>query len=86
MTDEKRPQNRVTISRGGNVPARKVHPETGETDRSFAQPNPAIEHPTPTPKAHASETDAQQALEKHSKEGRSYKQDVPPDGDDSQED
>jgi hypothetical protein len=82
--NDKRSQNRVTISRGGETPARKVDPETGATDRSFAQPNPAVEHPTPTPKAHASEADARKALAENSTKGRSY-EDVPTDGDDSQD-
>jgi len=65
--------NKITISRGGDVPARKINPESGQTDRSFAQPNPTIEHPEPAPKVHASEQDETQALEKNSKLGRKYK-------------
>lgn len=66
----KQPENKVTISRGGDVPSRKVNPETGKTDRSFAQPSPVVAHPQPTPKAHASEEDAREALAKHSKLGK----------------
>lgn len=82
-TSNDKPENRVTISRGGSVPSRKVNPETGKTDRSFAQPNPAVEHPQVTPKAHASEDAARKALEANSKMGRQYDEDDSADGDDS---
>lgn len=77
--------NKVTISRGGNVPARKVVPESGKTDRSFAQPNPSVEHPQVTPKAHASENAARKALEANSKLGKSYNEDDSADGDAGQD-
>lgn len=83
-TSNNKPDNRVTISRGGNVPSRKVNPETGKTDRSFAQPNPAVEHPQINPKAHASEDAARKALEANSKMGKTYDEDGSADGDSSQ--
>ena len=86
----KQPENKVTISRGGDVPSRKVNPETGKTDRSFAQPSPVVSHPPITPKAHASEEDAREALAKHSKMGGGKKpvkqEDDAADGDDREQD
>ena len=69
-------RNRATISRGGDTPARRVNPETGETDRSFAQPNPAIHEEEVTPKAHASEQDENEAITENSKLGRDYSEDA----------
>lgn len=74
-TNGNKPKNNISISRSGDVPARKVNAETGETDRSFAQPNPAVEHNTPTPKAHASQQDEAEALENNSTLGRKYPND-----------
>lgn len=69
-------RNRATISRGGDTPARKIDPDTGAADRSFAQPNPAIQQEEVTPKAHASEQDKNEAIKKNSKLGRDYKEDA----------
>lgn len=70
--------NKVTISRSGsdNVAPRKVDPDTGRTDRSFAQPNPAISHPTPKANDQASAADQVDALEQNSRRGRSYRNPV----------
>lgn len=65
--------NRPVISRGNASPAH-VNSD-GYADRSFAQPNPAIAHDTITPKAHASEDSANEAVTKHSKNRRSYVKD-----------
>ncbi len=70
--DGTRLTNKVVISRGGNVPARKINLETGETDRSFAQPNPTVKHVEPEAKVHASEQDKSKALEDNSKLGRKH--------------
>lgn len=80
--------NKVTISRSGgeNVAPRKVDPDTGKTDRSFAQPNPSVQHPAPQAKDHATAADAVEALERNSRQGRSYSNPVVDDaldGDDS---
>lgn len=74
-TNSNKLKNNISISRGGDVPARKINAETGETDRSFAQPNPAVEHQDPAPKAHASQKDEAEALEKNSILGRKYPND-----------
>ena len=66
---------KITIARSGdNVAPRKVDPDSGKAERSFAQPNPNIEHDTPQPKAHASAEDAVRALEENSTQGRSYRE------------
>lgn len=69
-----KPQNNVTVSKSSAAP-RKINPESGQVDRSFAQPNPAIEQPKVEPKAHASAQDEVEALEKNSEQGRDYKND-----------
>jgi hypothetical protein len=73
---KKKPKNSVTISRGGDVPPRKIDPATGITDRSFAQPNPVTPPTNPAPKTHASAEEAVEALERHSQKGRSFTQEV----------
>ena len=73
--DGKKPKNRVTISKGGDVAPRQVNPDTGKVDRSFAQPNPVAPHSDITPKAHASAADEVEALTKNSTENREYTQD-----------
>ena len=71
--DGEKPKNRITISRGGDVPARKLSEQVGgEVDRSFAQPNPALPASEVKPKVHASEQDEAQALNENSQEGRRY--------------
>lgn len=71
--DGKKPSNKVVISKSGDGPAHKVDPDSGIVDRSFAQPNPSIEHAPVEPKAHASAQDEVEALNKNSKQGRDYK-------------
>jgi len=73
---KEKPKNRITISRGGETPPRKIDPATGKTDRSFAQPNPVTPPVTPTPKTHASAEEAVEALERNSKLGRSFTQEI----------
>ena len=68
-----KPKNNVTISKGGAA-ERKVNPDTGETSRSFAQPNPLSPPKEVEAKAHASAQDEVEALSKNSTTGRSYKQ------------
>ncbi len=70
-----KPANRVTISKGGETPARKVNPATGETDRSFAQPNPSVPPREVQPKAHAGVEDEIEALNANSTHGNTYSQD-----------
>ena len=70
---QKKLKNNITVSRSGEVLARKIDAETGKADRSFAQPNPAIPHPEVKPKAHASEEEAMEALKRNSKKGRDYR-------------
>lgn len=70
--DGKKPKNRITISRGGEVPARKINPAGGEADRSFAQPNPAVPERKIEPKVHANMNDEAKAMSKNSKLGKNY--------------
>jgi hypothetical protein len=72
--DGKKPRNRVTISKSGEAVA-KVDPETGVTDRSFAQPNPAVPQRKVEPKAHANAQDEVEALNQNSTQGRTYSPD-----------
>ena len=76
-----KPKNRIAISKGGDTPARQVNPDTGTTDRSFAQPNPTIPQREVEPKAHANAQDEVEALNKNSTQDRTYSQD----GDDQDE-
>jgi hypothetical protein len=69
--DGKKPRNRITISKSGETIA-KVDPETGATDRSFAQPNPAVPQREVEPKAHAGAQDEVEALNENSTKGRTY--------------
>lgn len=69
-----KPQNRVTISKGGEAPARQVDPDSGKIDRSFAQPNPAMPAREVEPKAHANAQEEVESLNKNSVEGRDYTQ------------
>ena len=72
FSEGKKPENKITISRGGDVPARKLDTTTGKVDRSFAQPSPTVEQPVVVPKVHANKEDAAEALEKNSKKKRKY--------------
>jgi len=65
-----KPENKVTISRSSGEP-HKVNPDTKRVDRSFAQPNPALD-PQVEPKAHANAQDEVEALNDNSKQGRKY--------------
>jgi len=67
-----KPENKITISKSGDVPARKLNTTTKQTDRSFAQPSPTVEQPVVVPKVHANKQDAAEALEKNSKKKRKY--------------
>jgi len=67
-----KPKNRITISKGGDVPPRRINADTGRQDRSFAQPNPAKPLPEVEKKAHATAQDEVEALSKNSKKGRKY--------------
>lgn len=69
-----KPKNNITISKGG-VAERRINPDTGETDRSFAQPNPNITQREVEPKAHASAQEEVEALNENSTEGRTYVED-----------
>lgn len=83
--DGQKPKNRITISKGGDVPARKLSEQVGgEVDRSFAQPNPALPARDVEPKVHASEHDAAEALSKNSQEGRNYDEQGEGDNNDSE--
>ena len=79
---------KVTISKSGTdqVAPRKVDPDTGKTDRSFAQPNPTIQHNNPSPRPHATAADAVEALEKNSTQGRQYRNPVVDDALDGEDD
>lgn len=79
-SDGQKPKNRITISKGGDVPARSVDPETGRQDRSFAQPNPSVPQREVEPKAHASAQDEVEALNENSTQNRDYSQDEDEDG------
>lgn len=72
--DNEKPSNRVTISKGSETPPRKVNPDTGETDRSFAQPSPSMPPREVKPKAHASVEDEIEALNSNSTQGNTYSQ------------
>lgn len=63
-----KPKNNITIGHGtDDVAPKSLDADTGKTaSRSFAQPNPAIEHPEPTPKAHASEEEEKDAIKRNS--------------------
>jgi hypothetical protein len=74
-------RNRITISRGGDVPPQRVTANGHEVDRSFAQPNPEIQQEEIQPRAHASEDAEKAALEKNSKKGRRYKNGKAPETD-----
>lgn len=81
--NNKKQDNRVTISKGGDTPPLKVDPDTGETDRSFAQPNPSIPPREVTPQAHASVEDEIEALNSNSTRGQIYLQEE--DADDTED-
>ena len=83
--DGKKPKNRITISKGGETAARQVNPDTGTTDRSFAQPNPAVSQPEVEAKAHANAQDEVEALNKNSTKGRTYSPEEDEDGDENTE-
>ena len=70
--DGEKPQNKVTISKSGAVPARRVDPDTGASDRSFAQPNPVLPPEEIAPKAHASAAEEVEALNRNSSRGKNY--------------
>lgn len=72
--DGKKPKNRITISKSGEGDARHIDPDSGKTDRSFAQPNPAVTQREVEPKAHASAQDQVEALNENSSEGHTYSQ------------
>ena len=57
--------NNITISKG-SAPPRKVNTLTGETDRSYAQPNPTSAVEPIEPKAHASVVDEERAIRENS--------------------
>jgi len=71
----KKPKNNITISKSSAVP-RKIDPDTGKTDRSFAQPNPAVEQPAIEATNHASAQDEVEALNQNSKSKRKYTREV----------
>lgn len=73
--DGEKPKNHISISKGGDVPTRKIDPETGKTDRSFAQPNPALPQSKIEPKTHANVEDEAEALNNNSTQGRDYTRD-----------
>jgi len=64
--NQKQQKHSITLSKGGDVPARKINPTTSATDRSFAQPSEATPQPVVTPKVHASETSEAEAVRKNS--------------------
>ncbi|MHA1962529.1 MAG: hypothetical protein ACW99U_20190 [Candidatus Thorarchaeota archaeon] len=64
-----KPKNKITISKSSAVP-RKIDPDTGTTDRSFAQPNPVNPPEKVTPRVHASKKDEEEAIERNVIEGR----------------
>lgn len=66
-----KPKNRITISKGGETPARQVDADSGKIDRSFAQPNPSTPQDV-EPKAHANAHEEAEALKKNSEKGRDY--------------
>ena len=66
--------NNITISKSGSA-ERRIDPDSGKTDRSFAQPNPVNPPKTIEPQAHASAQDEVEALNQNSKKGRAYKKD-----------
>ncbi len=72
--DGQKPKNDITISKGNDQP-RKVDPESGKVDRSFAQPNPTLPAPKVEPKAHASAQDEIDAVNKNSTTGRTHERD-----------
>jgi len=65
-----KPKNNMTISKGGA--AEHIIGPNGKTDRSFAQPNPAMPPRAVEAKAHASAQDEVEALTKNSTAGRAY--------------
>jgi hypothetical protein len=65
FTQGDKPDNEITISKGGDVPARKIKPETGETNRSFAQPSPTAETKPLTPRTHASAQEEVEAIRRN---------------------
>lgn len=75
FSEGQKPKNNITISKGGDVPARKVDAETGRQDRSYAQPNPSVPQREVEPKAHASAQDEVEALNDNSTQNRDYSQD-----------
>lgn len=83
--DNKKLSNRVTISKGSETPPRRVDPDTGETDRSFAQPNPLLPPREVKPQAHASVEDEIQALNANSTNGNTYLQEEDADDTDDTE-
>ena len=70
-----KPKNRITISRGGETAARKIDPEARTTDRSFAQPNPALPVEDVKSEQPATAQDEADVLRNNSKKGRDYKTD-----------
>ncbi len=72
--DNKKPDNRVTISKGTETPPRMVDTDPEGTDRSFAQPNPSMPPREVKPKAHASAEDEIEALNSNSTHGNTYSQ------------
>ena len=68
-----KPKNRITISKSSDSTVR-LDPDSGKTDRSFAQPNPSVAPRQVDPKANASAQDQVEALNENSVEGRTYSQ------------
>lgn len=58
--------NNITISKGDSAPPRKLNTLTGETDRSFAQPNKTSATPEIEAKVHASVVDEERAIRENS--------------------
>lgn len=82
-----KPKNRITISKSGadSAAPRKIDPDTGVVDRSFAQPSPVKPPREVEPKAHASVEDEVEALNENSTEGRTYQREEDDDDDEKQD-
>ena len=70
--DGQKPKNNITVSKSGATPARLINPDTGVSDRSFAQPNPVTPPAEITPKAHGSAQEEVEALNRNSTRGKTY--------------
>ena len=56
----------ITLSKGDSAPPRRLNTLTGETDRSFAQPNKTSATPEVEAKVHASVVDEEHAIRENS--------------------